>query len=164
MKINERVYQQLVQVSGRSGRFGQESEVLVHTFDSFNRVYTYLNDEDSDKFYQDELSIRESCSLPPFYKMAIIYFTSKFKERAEEDSKRAREIIDNLISKAFDKVNVMGPRSSLIEKKVNRFTWVLMIKSQDINSLHNLINSFSKNFKPHYSISVNIDIDPYQID
>ncbi len=163
-RANERVYQQLVQVSGRSGRFGQESEVLVHTFDSSNRVYTYLNDENSDQFYQDELSIRESCNLPPFFKMAIIYFTSKFKERAEEDSQRARVIIDNLISKAFGKVNVLGPRSSLIEKKVNRFTWVLMIKSQDINSLHNLINSFSKNFKPHYSISVNIDIDPYQID
>lgn len=163
-RANERVYQQLVQVSGRSGRFGQESEVLVHTFDSSNRVYTYLNDEISDEFYQDELVIRENCGLPPFFKMAIIYFTSKFKQRAEEDSQRARSLIDSLISKAFDRVSVMGPRPSLIEKKVNRFTWVLMIKSQDINGLHNLIKSFSKNFIPHYTISINIDVDPYQID
>lgn len=163
-RANERVYQQLVQVSGRSGRFGQESEVLIHTFDSSNRVYSYLNDEISDEFYQEELSIRDACNLPPFFKMAIIYFTSKFKQRAEEDSQKARRLIDQLITKAFDRVSVMGPRPSLIEKKVNRFTWVLMIKSQDINSLHNLINSFSKNFKPHHSSSLNIDIDPYQID
>ena len=160
----EKVFQQLVQVSGRSGRFGQDSMVLVHTFDSLNRIYTYLTDDLGDDFYQDELVIRETCKLPPFLKMAVIYFTSKFKERAEEDSQRARALIDNLISKAFDKVNVMGPRSSLIEKKVNKFTWVLMIKSSDINALHNLINSFFKNFKPNYSVSVNIDVDPNHID
>ncbi len=163
-RANEKVFQQLVQVSGRSGRFGQDSEVLIHTFDSSNRVYTYLNQEGSDSFYEDELIIRETCGLPPFSKLAIIYFTSKFKEKAEEGSVTAKKIIDSLISKAFNSVSLLGPRPSIIEKKVNRFTWVLMLKSRDINALHNLINSFSKNFKSHYSVSVNIDIDPYNID
>ncbi len=163
-RANEKVYQQLVQVSGRSGRFGQESEVLIHTFDSQNRVYTYLNNEINEDFFSDELSIREACLLPPYTKLALIYFTSKFKDKVEDNSLNAKMIMEGLISKAFNSVNVLGPRPSIIEKKVNRYTWVLMLKSKDINALHNLINSFSKNYNPHYSVTVKIDIDPYTID
>jgi primosomal protein N' (replication factor Y) len=163
-RANEKVYQQLVQVSGRSGRFGQDSEVLIHTFDSQNRVYTYLNNEINEDFFSDELSIREACLLPPYTKLALIYFTSTFKDKVEVNSLNAKMIMEGLISKAFNSVNVFGPRPSIIEKKVNRYTWVLMLKSKDINGLHNLINSFSKNYSPHYSVTVKIDIDPYTID
>jgi primosomal protein N' len=96
--------------------------------------------------------------------LALIYFTSKFKDKVEDNSLNAKTIMESLIAKAFNSVNILGPRPSIIEKKVNRYTWVLMLKSKDINALHNLINSFSKNYRPHYSVTVKIDIDPYTID
>jgi primosomal protein N' (replication factor Y) len=163
-RSNERVYQTLTQVSGRAGRFGKNAEVLVHTLAPENKIFTYLKNHSFDDFYIDEIPMREMCSAPPVKKIILLYFNGKNQalviKESSEQSNRLREMAET----HFDQVEILGPRPSMVEKKVNKFTWSLMIRSSDINQLHNLMNTFENNYRAPHSISLKKDVDPYYFD
>lgn len=163
-RSNERVYQTLTQVSGRAGRFGKKAEVLVHTLAPENKIFSYLQNHSFDDFYKDEIPLRVMCSSPPVKKIILIYFNGKSQGEVIKESSEQSDKLRHMAQQHFKGVDILGPRPSMIEKKVNKFTWSLMIRSDDLNQLHNLINSFSKNYRPPHSISLKIDVDPYYFD
>lgn len=163
-RSNERVYQTLTQVSGRAGRFGKNAEVLVHTLAPENKIFSYLKNHTFEEFYNDEIPMREMCSSPPVKKLALVYFNSKSQETAIKESSHQANSLRALAQKHFKQVDILGPRPSMIEKKVNKFTWSIMIRSGDVNQLHNLLRTFSKNYRPPHTISLKIDVDPYYFD
>lgn len=163
-RSNERVYQTLTQVSGRAGRFGKDAEVLVHTLAPENKIFSYLKNHTFEEFYQDEIPMREMCSSPPVKKLILIYFNSKSQEVVIRESSNQANSLRSLASQHFNQVEILGPRPSMVEKKINKFTWSLMIRSSDLNQLHNLVSTFSKNYRPPYTISLKIDVDPYYFD
>lgn len=159
-RANERTYQLLTQISGRSGRFGKESEVLVHTHSPDNEIFGFIKDHSFDAFYEKELMIRKACMCPPYLKMAVLYFNGKNKENLIKDAEDITSKIKNLIEKHFNDVFVMGPRPSVVEKRANRFTWVTLLKSSNLNDLHNLINTIQESSKLKSGNTIKIDIDP----
>ncbi|MFA6237169.1 MAG: primosomal protein N' [Bacteriovorax sp.] len=163
-RSNERVYQTLTQVSGRAGRFGKDAEVLVHTLAPENKIFTYLKNHSFDEFYADEIPMRVLCSSPPLKKLVLIYFNSKSQETVIKESTYQSNSLRSLALKHFREVEILGPRPSMVEKKINKFTWSIMIRSSDVNQLHNLISTFSKNYRPPHTISLKIDVDPYYFD
>lgn len=160
-KSHERVYQQLTQVSGRSGRFGGDSRVLIQTLNPEIELFKQVLDHSFDEFYATELEMREQCSSPPFSKLAMIYVTGKNQNHVIKESQQLVSSLKHLIENHFQDVLVLGPRPALMEKRVNKFTWALMLKSQNINSLHNLISTMEKEHRTTHSVSLKIDIDPY---
>lgn len=163
-RSNERVYQTLTQVSGRAGRFGKQAEVLVHTLAPENKIFSYLINHSFDDFYKDEIPLREMCSSPPMKKLILIYFNGKDQGQVIKESSEQAQRLRDTAHTHFSKVDILGPRPSMVEKKVNKFTWSLMIRSEDVNQLHNLVNSFEKNYRPPHTISLKIDVDPYYFD
>ena len=163
-RSNERVYQTLTQVSGRAGRFGKKAEVLVHTLAPENKIFTYLKNHTFHDFYADEIPLRIMCSSPPVKKIILIYFNGKNQAEVIKESSEQSERLRDIVHTHFKDVDILGPRPSMIEKKVNKFTWSLMVRSDDLNQLHNLINSFQKNYRPTHTISLKIDVDPYYFD
>jgi primosomal protein N' (replication factor Y) len=163
-RSNERVYQTLTQVSGRAGRFGKDAEVLIHTLAPENKIFTYVKDHSFDNFYNDELELRKICSSPPFKKIILIYLSSKSQLEVIENAESLANMMRQLNQKHFSSVEVLGPRPSMIEKKVNKFTWSIMLRGHELNELHNSLNSLLKNFSYKSSISLKVDIDPYYFD
>jgi primosomal protein N' (replication factor Y) len=163
-RSNERVYQTLTQVSGRAGRFGKNAEVLVHTLAPENKIFSYLKKHTFDEFYQDEIPMRELCSSPPVKKLIVVYFNSKSQETVIKESSNQANSLRAMALKHFKQVEILGPKPSMIEKKINKFTWSIMIRSGDVNQLHNLISTFSNNYRPPHTISLKIDVDPYYFD
>lgn len=163
-RSNERVYQTLTQVSGRAGRFGKSAEVLVHTLAPENKIFTYLKNHSFDDFYKDEIPMRIMCSAPPVKKLILLYFNGKHQAEVIKESSGQSQRLREMAETHFKEVEILGPRPSMIEKKVNKFTWSLMIRSSDINQLHNLMNTFEKIYRPPHSISLKIDVDPYYFD
>ncbi len=163
-RSNERVYQTLTQVSGRAGRFGKNAEVLVQTLAPENKIFTYLQNHSFDDFYTDEIPMRKLCSSPPIKKIILVFFNGKSQSEVIKESSEQSSRLSDMAKAHFDKVEILGPRPSMIEKKVNKFTWSLMIRSEDINQLHNLLNTFEKSYIPPHSISLKIDVDPYYFD
>lgn len=163
-RSNERVYQALTQVSGRAGRFGAAAEVLIHTLAPQNKIFTYLKKPTFHEFYQDEIPLREMCSSPPFKKIILIYIASKSQAQVIEVATQETQSLYELSKKHFKNVEILGPRPSMIEKKVNKFTWSIMLRSSDINELHNLFNTFIHNYNQPHTISIKVDVDPYSFD
>jgi primosomal protein N' (replication factor Y) len=161
-RSNERVYQTLTQVSGRAGRYSKDGRVLIQTLNPENRIFQIVKEHDFDQFYQDELKIRELCECPPFKRLAMIHFTSRFQDKLiPHVSENVGPMLRNLIAGHFPEVTILGPRPAHIEKKANQFTWSILLKSKDLPQLHNLLKTFEINYKSLSSVSYKIDIDPY---
>lgn len=163
-RSNERVYQTLTQVSGRAGRFGKKAEVLIHTLSPENNIFSYLIKPTFDEFYLDELTFRRQCSSPPYNKIIMIYFYGTKQDEVIQMSLQQTKLLEHLCSLHFKEVEVLGPKPSTIEKKVNKFTWSVMIRSLNLNQLHNCLKSFEANYPQKSPISLKIDVDPYYFD
>lgn len=162
-RATERAYQLITQVCGRPGRFGEKSEVIIQTMNQGNPVFKMIQEHGFDEFYQSEIPLRKICDCPPFAKIAMIYLTGKNSAMVKESANSLGEMIEVLISKHFAQVSLLGPRPALIEKRVNKYTWSLMLKSDDVNQLHNILRTIKKNMKLNGQVSLKIDIDPYQL-
>jgi primosomal protein N' (replication factor Y) (superfamily II helicase) len=161
-RSSERVYQTLTQVSGRAGRYSKDGKVVIQTLNPENRIFQIVKNHDFDQFYQDELKIRELCECPPFKRLAMLHFTSRFQDKLiPHVNEHVGPMLRNLIGSHFSEVTILGPRPAHIEKKSNQFTWSILLKSKDLPQLHNLLKTFENNYKSLSSVSYKIDIDPY---
>lgn len=163
-RSNERVFQSLYQVSGRSGRFGRDGKVIVQTLAPDNKIYDYIKRQDFDTFYQDEIIIREICDCPPCTRIAMVYLTANSKTKIVDFASKYKLLATNLIEKHFMDVEILGPRPGFIEKRVNKFTWASMIKTKNVNQLHNFIDSLKRNITTKSGTSIKIDVDPLFIE
>jgi primosomal protein N' (replication factor Y) len=161
-RSSERVYQTLTQVAGRAGRYSQDGKVLIQTLNPENRLFSIVKNHDFEEFYKDELKIRELCECPPFKRLAMVHFSSRFQDKLiPHVSDQVGPMFRSLIAGHFPEVTLLGPRPAHIEKKSNQFTWSLLLKSKDLAQLHNLLKTFEMNYKSLSSVSYKIDIDPY---
>ena len=127
------------------------------------KIYTHIKNNDCDTFYREELSLRNEFQYPPYLKMAIVYLSSRSAKSVEGDAQKLGHILKSIGDRHFKDVEVYGPRVCNVEKRANQFTRMLLLKSNSVNQLHNLIQSMELNFKPQYSTSVKLDIDPVSI-
>ncbi|MFP5385046.1 MAG: primosomal protein N' [Bacteriovoracia bacterium] len=163
-RSSERVYQTLTQVAGRAGRYSQDGKVLIQTLNPDNSLFQIVKNHDFHQFYQDELKIRELCECPPFKRLAMIHFSSRFQDKLiGHVTEHVGVMLRGMISQHFPDVTILGPRPAHIEKKSNQFTWSILLKSKDLSQLHNLLKSFEMNYKSLSSVSYKIDIDPYTL-
>ena len=160
----ERVYQTLTQVAGRAGRYSQDGKVLIQTLNPESSLFQIVKRHEFHQFYQDELKVRELCDCPPFKRLAIIHFSSRFQDRLiPHVTETVGQMVRSLISQHFQDVVILGTRPAHVEKKANQFTWSILLKSQDVSQLHNLLKTFEINYKSLASVSYKIDIDPYSL-
>ncbi len=163
-RSSERVYQTLTQVSGRAGRYSQDGRVMIQTLNPENKLFEIIKNHDFDQFYKEELKIRELCECPPYKRLAMIHFSSRFQERLiPHVSEQVGPMLRSLIATNFPEVTILGPRPAHIEKKSNQFSWSILLKSKDLTQLHNLLKTFEMNYKSLSSVSYKIDVDPYNM-
>ena len=163
-RSSERVYQTLTQVSGRAGRYSQDGKVVIQTLNPDNSLFQIVKNHDFHQFYKNELEIRELCDCPPFKRLAMVHFTSRFQDKLiPHVTEHVGVMMRGLIASHFPEVTILGPRPAHIEKKSNQFTWSILLKSKDLPQLHNLLKSFEMNYKSISGISYKIDIDPYTL-
>lgn len=163
-RANERVYQLLTQITGRSGRFGPNSEVLIQSLNPESDIYELVKQHSFNGFYETEVTYREICSSPPFNRLAAIYLSSKSQSEIISASEYIAEYARGLTSEHFKEVQVLGPRPALVEKRVNRFNWTLLLKSPNINQIHNACLSLERFLAQKLpKIDYKVDIDPYVV-
>ncbi len=160
----ERVYQTLTQVAGRAGRYSQDGRVLIQTLNPDNSIFQIVKAHEFHRFYEDELEVRKLCDCPPFKRLAMIHFSSRFQDRLiGHVTEHVAVMLRGLVAQHFKDVSILGPRPAHIEKKSNQFTWSILLKSADFGQLHNLLKSFEMNYKGMSSVSHKIDVDPYSL-
>ena len=163
-RSTERVYQTLTQVSGRAGRYSKDGKVIIQTLNPANGLFKIVQDHGFHQFYDEEIKMRLLCDCPPYKRLAMIHFTSRFQDKLIlHMTEKVGPMSRDLIRQHFPDVILLGPRPATIERKSNQFTWSLLLKSSDLTQLHNFLKSFEINYKSMSSVTYKIDVDPYTL-
>lgn len=163
-RASERVWQTVVQVAGRAGRYSDEGEVFIQTGNPESPLFDVITNQSLDDFYRMELPLREMCACPPFNRLVAFHFHGRFQDKLIQHMvKDVGPLIQGMVEKHFPAVQVLGPRPATVEKKANQFGWTLLLKSKDVNQLHNCVRSFRLNWSAIHGISLKVDVDPQHL-
>lgn len=163
-RSQERTFQTITQVSGRAGRYSDDGEVIIQTYSPESSIFNYLKNEETNAFIESELSLREMCHCPPFYKIISMYFSHKNQSTLiSEVTQKIAPMLKHLGQTHFKDVSILGPTPAGIEKRANQYTWVVILKSNQVNQLHNLLNTFDNNYKALSGLSIKSDVDPQHL-
>ncbi|MFL2665025.1 MAG: primosomal protein N' [Dehalococcoidia bacterium] len=154
-RANERVFQILTQVIGRSGRGHKRGKAIVQTFNPENFAIQQAASQDYIGFYKSEIEYRSLYANPPFTKIIKLVYSSRDEQKGLLEVKKTFRIIRNAMELYGETSNVLlGPSPSYPFKLRNFYRWQIIIKG---NSPHRIVDIV----KPKNDWY--IDVDPLMI-
>ena len=94
-KSNERTFQLVTQVAGRTGRKTNDGYVVLQTYAPKHYVYRFATQYDYLSFYEKENNLRLATGFPPYSNILRILVSS-------ESDNRAKEVTKKLLDKALE--------------------------------------------------------------
>lgn len=126
-RANERVFQILTQVAGRSGRQDKKGKVIIQTNHSDYPVFKYIKEHDYSGFYKSELEARKKLNYPPFSRITVIETKSKSLDLCK---KSAGELYDFIrINDRENKLQILPPVQPLFSKLKDYYRYNIVIKA-----------------------------------
>lgn len=155
-RANERTFQLLEQVSGRSGRGNKTGTVMIQTYNPDHFVLKCVKTHDYKRFFQEEMKIRGMAKYPPYCHLVSILIQGKKEDEVEISSLE----IKNYLSKQLENTIILGPANCTIYK-INdiyrkRIT-LKLINTKDLYPVLEKMNDFYKKRK----VNVVCDFNPY---
>ena len=137
----ERTYQLISQVIGRTGRGHRNSKVIVQTYHPDNQTLLHALAGNYEDFYNDQIRGRQRHTFPPYR------YTLKIRvERASSSAaERAINTVRNSLAAAGLKIELSDPAPAFIEKIHNRYRWQLIAGAVDRNQLTKAITILPAN-------------------
>lgn len=158
-RANERTFQTLVQVAGRSGR-EQPGKVIIQTYNPDNFSIEYAKKQNYDLFYQTEIGLRKQLKYPPFCDIIVIGVSGTEEQEVIELSNQLYEILQ----KEEKKENFMlyKPVPYPIDKIKNRHRWRMILKCKFDHKMIKIVNNMLKQYyKMKYkNARVIVDVNP----
>jgi primosomal protein N' (replication factor Y) len=130
-RSEERLVQQLVQVTGRAGRADKPGVVLVQTHHPEHPVFAALSHHDYTEFARFALAERLSAGYPPFTHLALLRAESP-KVNAALDFLRAA----HTVAEVPRGVQLMDPVPSPMERRAGRYRAQLLVQADERRTLH----------------------------
>jgi len=110
-RVNERAFQLMEQVSGRSGRKGSQGRVVVQTTQPGHPVLQFVLNHDYRGFYEFEMEARRRFGYPPFSRIVKVTFKHREKMRAED----AAMTVVNALSPELGRY-LIGPAEPVVSR------------------------------------------------
>ena len=133
----EKVFQQVLQVSGRAGRGFDEGKVILQTYNPEHYSIMLAAKQDYISFFEKEVELRKAFNYPPFSKLINITFTG---ENEKETYLAITKITDNIkyILKSKGYTNdlddiVFGPNEGMIYRVKNKYRFYVLLKGNKEN-------------------------------
>ncbi len=136
-KNTEEMIQQIIQVSGRAGRTGLPSSIVIQSFTEHN-LDKFFEEKNYNQFIIEELEYRKELHLPPFKKLAILLIKSKEKEIAK---KIAGELYETIIKEKKDSTEIFKPANPIHEKIKNYFYQTITIKAEKYKDMTDILKN-----------------------
>ena len=166
-RADERTFQLLTQVSGRSGRSKTPGEVIIQTQNEKHFALQMVLKNDYYGFYNKEILDRQRLGYPPFTRIALI-------EAKDKSEKRAKGAIYDFYKELlrYNKwLKISQPAYAVISRLKGYYRFHILIKSvREVDPgggilRKSILNAFVEfNRKSRYkSVRVFYDIDPQSI-
>lgn len=166
-RADERTFQLLTQVSGRSGRSKVEGEVIIQTMNEKHFALQKVLQSDYNGFYQREISDRLKMGYPPFTRIALV----ETKDQSNEKAKGAITDFYRELIKFKKWLKISDPHSAMIARLKGQYRYQILIKSVKENDpggavlRKGILDSFIEfNRKSRYrDVRLIYDVDPQSI-
>lgn len=132
-RSGELTAQQLLQVSGRSGRKETVGKVIIQTYNPSHYVIEAAVKGDYSLFCEKELESRKELFYPPYSKMVRILCESPDMDKVHEAIYTLADSIKNLAESLG--CNVIGPAPAPFFRLRDRYRWHVLVKSQSRRNL-----------------------------
>ncbi|MBQ3136120.1 MAG: primosomal protein N' [Clostridia bacterium] len=164
-RSQERTFDLLTQVVGRSGRGKNKGLALIQTSEPQNNVIKLSQKQNYPDFFDTEISIRKAMIYPPYCDICSILFTSRDEIKALNCSRAFLNELKNIITEKYSdvKVIVLGPMPPRVSKISNKFRYRLIIKCKNNNKFRTMIKELMIKFgkeSTYSSVSLSVDINP----
>lgn len=159
-RANERTFQLLVQVAGRSGRGDRAGEVVVQTFTPQAGPIQFSRHADYAGFAAAELAVRRQYGYPPFRHLIHHQFRGRNPDKvryfAEQWAKRVGPALG-------PRVELKGPTPSPIEKVKDLYRWQLWYFTASVGAVIGELTRLRDDFAWAGDVEQTLDVDPVNL-
>ncbi len=156
-RAGERTFQLLQQVAGRAGRGDRPGRALLQTHQPEHPVIAALLSGDADRFYEEEIGLREAAGLPPFGRLAALIVSGPDKNAVELHARALAQT-----AQAPDGALVFGPAEAPIALIRGRHRMRLLVKTERAFDVQAYLRDWlTRAPRPRGQIRVQIDVDPH---
>ncbi|MDR3317610.1 MAG: primosomal protein N' [Puniceicoccales bacterium] len=161
-RANEKTFQLLVQVAGRSGRGAMPGEVVLQTHIPGNEIIFLAKNNDFETFVAQELKLRKSLRYPPFSHIINCNISGIHLDSTEMFAqKQFAQPLQELFSENSSDLTIRGPMISPIEKMQDRYRYSILIFTSTISKVCEKINNFRQAITIPSNIHLSIDVDAF---
>jgi len=159
-RASERVFQLLMQVSGRSGRGQVRGEVFVQTRVPFHPAIQFARHHDYTGFAEQELDFRRSLHYPPYERFILV----TARGRSEE---KTLFVLDQL-TKEMNRLNlpeteITGPSAAPIARIEERYRFQVFLRTRRIMAVTPRLRPLFMDRAWPDDIRLTIDVDPVDL-
>jgi primosomal protein N' (replication factor Y) len=156
-RANERTFQLLVQVAGRSGRGDRAGEVIVQTFTPQAEAIQFSRHADFAGFAEAELKLRKDFKYPPFRHLIQHRLRGKSQEKLKFFSEQWAKRLEQTFG---DRIELRGPSPAPIEKIKDEYRWQLWIFTGSVTKIIGELDKLRSEFPWPEEITQVLDVDP----
>lgn len=160
-RSNEKAFQLLAQVAGRTNRPGHRfpGKVIVQTFNPDNTILRHLAEMDYERMFTAELEERMILHYPPFGRIIKLIHRNKDREKLEQVAKKTYDELKRTTEKDLV-IKITKPQNPLVPKTRDHFKKQIVIRlTGDVSDIPPKIRKALEKLNSSWVI----DIDPISI-
>jgi primosomal protein N' (replication factor Y) len=159
-RASERVFQLLMQVSGRAGRGDVHGEVFVQTRAPFHPAIQFARHHDYTGFAEQELEFRRSLHYPPYERFILVSARGRNEEKTQFVIEQLAKEIGRL---DLPGVEITGPAPAPIAKVEGRYRFQLFLRVRKITAVTPRLRPLFIDRAWPDDIRVSLDVDPVDL-
>ncbi|WP_165090388.1 primosomal protein N' [Neisseria yangbaofengii] len=154
----ERLFAELMQVSGRAGRADRAGQVLIQTQLPDHAVFAAVKAQDYRRFAANELSEREMFAMPPFGFRTAIRADARNVAQAMDFLNDMKAVVQPLLQES---VIQFGPAPMLMVRLAERERAQLFLESASRKDLHHAVSLWVQVLQQNrdHKIRWSVDVD-----
>lgn len=165
-RASERLFSQLVQVSGRAGRAQRPGEVLIQTDFPGHPLYAAVASQDYERFANDALEERRAAGFPPFAHIALLRAESKRGGESQSFLRLAARAARRIAARGTGTgIEVFDPVAAPLERKAGFERAQLMVRARKRAAMQPFLTEWKRALVAMSARHVRwaIDVDPQEV-
>ncbi len=165
-RAGERTFSLLTQVVGRAGRGVKGGRAIIQTYTPENDVITCAASQDYDRFYGEEIRLRELRGCPPFQDLFVFTASGLQESGVLRVCMRLRRTLEDWLSRAPYRAlspQLLGPAPTSVAKVNNRYRYRLTLScrnTKEIRALAAHLVRCAQQDKENRGVSIFADVNP----
>ena len=157
-RSNERTFQLLTQVVGRSGRGSELGRAVIQTYNYDNYAIQLAAKQDYRSFFNLEMSYRHQLLYPPYRYLVCLLLCGHNQDKTYSYALKIKDFIKEE-NKDADLV-ILGPAEPYIPKFNNKYRYRIILKYKDQTKMFELLEEVKK-YSRAEKIELYFDTTPY---